>query len=209
MPNSTCATDATVDVPTKKSLKQLLLDAAVAALIELGVARTTTVEVQRRAGVSRGALLHHFPSHTLMLSATIEELVRRNDGAVRLAQQQMAATANPLERAIRTLVSMGTQPAFLAELELWATARSDAELLAAVQGAERNARKERERVIAELFASVQHNPNYEAVVAISIEFVRGVALSSVLTSNSEHRERLIRQWVWAVETLLQAPSPAN
>ncbi|MGC9544677.1 helix-turn-helix domain-containing protein, partial [Streptomyces sp. UG1] len=39
-----------------------IVDAAVESLIEVGVAATTTLEVQRRAGVSRGALLHHFPT---------------------------------------------------------------------------------------------------------------------------------------------------
>src|SRR5262245_11831889 len=39
-----------------------ILDAAVESLIEAGVAGTTTLEVQKRADVSRGALLHHFPS---------------------------------------------------------------------------------------------------------------------------------------------------
>lgn len=36
------------------------MDAAVESLIEVGVAATTTLEVLRRAGVSRGALPHHF-----------------------------------------------------------------------------------------------------------------------------------------------------
>ena len=42
--------------------RRALLDAAVESLIQVGFARTTTLEVQRRADVSRGALLHHFPS---------------------------------------------------------------------------------------------------------------------------------------------------
>ena len=49
------------------------------SLIEQGTARTTTLEVQRRAGVSRGALLHHFPTVAQLLSATVGELVRRNE----------------------------------------------------------------------------------------------------------------------------------
>ncbi|MCY1303301.1 hypothetical protein D9M70_529990 [compost metagenome] len=132
--------------------------------------------------------------------------MRRNDEAVRRAQDSMAATANPLERAIRTLASMSSQPAFLAELELWAASRTDPELQAAIQAAERKALGERERVIGELFAPVAGRPNYEAVIALNTVFIRGLALSDMLASNLEHRERTVRHWIWAVEALLQAPA---
>ncbi|MFI9170028.1 TetR family transcriptional regulator [Streptomyces lincolnensis] len=42
-----------------------------------------TLEVQRRAGVSRGALLHHFPTLEELLGAAVARLVERNEEAVR------------------------------------------------------------------------------------------------------------------------------
>src|SRR6187402_1697681 len=54
--------------------RRALLDAAVESLIEVGFARTTTLEVQRRANVSRGALLHHFPSKAELLVAAVDHL---------------------------------------------------------------------------------------------------------------------------------------
>ena len=44
-----------------------ILDAAVACLVESGYAGTTTLTIQARAGVSRGRLLHHFPSKETLL----------------------------------------------------------------------------------------------------------------------------------------------
>lgn len=202
-------TKATAPGQKKQATRLRLLDAAVASLIELGVARTTTLEVQRRAGSSRGALLHHFPSHAVLLSATIEELVRRNDLAVRQAQLDLAGCTNIVERAVRTLMAMSFQPAFMAEIELWAAARTDPDLQQAIRKAERDARAERERVIGELFSAVRENPNFAAVTALSVEFLRGLALSRVLTSDSSHQEKLTAQWVWAVEVLLQAPAPVS
>jgi NAD(P)-dependent dehydrogenase (short-subunit alcohol dehydrogenase family) len=58
-------------------MRHALLEAAVDSLVELGFARTTTLEVQRRAGVSRGALLHHFPSKAALLVASIAHLAER------------------------------------------------------------------------------------------------------------------------------------
>lgn len=189
----------------KQATRQRLLDAAVSSLIELGVARTTTLEVQRRSGASRGALLHHFPTHAALLSATIAELVQRNDEAVRQAEAEMGSVPNPIERAIRTLAAMSLQPAYLAELELWAASRTDPDLQEAIRNAERAARGERERVISNLFSSIRDNPNFDAITSLSVEFLRGMALSSVLAQNPDRYERLIRQWIAAVETLLRTP----
>src|SRR5688500_19878772 len=66
-----------------------LLDAAVECLAEVGYAGTTTTEVARRAGVSRGAQLHHFPTRTDLLAAALEETFRR----------RMADMAAALDRA--------------------------------------------------------------------------------------------------------------
>src|SRR5215207_5035001 len=54
-----------------------LLDAAVECLIEFGYSATTTTTVAKRAGVSRGAQLHHYPAKVELLTAAIEHLSNR------------------------------------------------------------------------------------------------------------------------------------
>ena len=48
-----------------------LLDATVRCLVTHGYAGTTTQRIQDEAGVSRGALLHHFASKSELLVAAI------------------------------------------------------------------------------------------------------------------------------------------
>ena len=52
--------------------KKRLLEATIDCLNELGFNKTGTVEIARRAGVSRGALVHHFPSKHDLIVATAE-----------------------------------------------------------------------------------------------------------------------------------------
>src|SRR5688572_1329248 len=73
--------------------RRALLDAAIESLIEVGFARTTTLEVQRRADVSRGALLHHFPSKAELLVATIAHLAEMR--AVELKRLSAELPADP------------------------------------------------------------------------------------------------------------------
>lgn len=188
---------------SRQATRARLLDAAVASLIESGVARTTTLEVQRRAGVSRGALLHHFPNHAQMLCETVEELVRRNEAAVRETRARLGQQVDPVARAVLTLAAIVSQPSYMAELELWAVARTDTELRAALGVAERRARKDGERVVSEVFAQVRDKPGYAPVVAMTLEFLRGLAISGVLRRSPARRQQLIGQWIWAARLLLE------
>src|SRR5512146_1580663 len=76
--------------------RRALLDATVESLIEVGFARTTTLEVQRRADVSRGALLHHFPSKAELLVAAVDHLAEMRARAMKAFASQL-----PPERADR------------------------------------------------------------------------------------------------------------
>lgn len=184
------------------AMRTRLLSAAVSSLIDLGVARTTTLEVQRRAGCSRGALLHHFGTHAELLSASVGELVRRNELGASENRMALRTVSDPLERAIKTLAAIVFQPSYMAELELWAVARTDSALHAALVDSERLAKAQSDRVVSEVFSELRERPGYAAVVALSMEFLRGLALSSVLRKSSTRRARLIDDWVRAARLLI-------
>jgi AcrR family transcriptional regulator len=103
--------ELTIRASQHEATHKRILDAAVALLVEQGTASTTTVAVQQRAGVSRGALLHHFPTHAELLAATVDELVRRNEAAARKALAGLPDNADPVDRATRVLADAFAQPA--------------------------------------------------------------------------------------------------
>lgn len=186
------------------AMRQILLDAAVGCLIELGVAGTTTLAVQRRAGASRGALLHHFPTHADLLAASVAELVKRNERAVVTSRSTGASRPHdPLRAAVDALAFAGRQPSYLAELELWAVARTDRPLRQALIAAERAAKREIDRVSAELFADWAGSEAYDDAVALTQHFVRGLAISENLRSSPTRRERLLSAWTEAMRPLLE------
>ena len=186
--------------------RQRLLDAAVECLIELGVAATTTLAVQRRAGTSRGALLHHFPTHADLLAASVAELVKRNEQAVTASRAGISEPLDPLRTAVTALAFAGRQPSYLAELELWAVARTDRPLKQALIAAERAAKREIDRVSAELFANWKDLEAYDDAVALTQHFVRGLAISENLRSSAARRERLISAWTDAMRSMFEQGS---
>src|SRR5579863_6792507 len=63
-----------------------LLDATIACLHERGYANTTTTEIANRAGVSRGAQLHHFPHKNDLVVRALDHLF-----SLRIAEMREAA----------------------------------------------------------------------------------------------------------------------
>lgn len=190
----------------KELTKQRILNAAVASLIDLGVARTTTLEVQKRAGVSRGALLHHFHTHAQLIAAAVTEIVKRNEAAVLANHKRLAGEEDPIQRAVETLSIVATEKSFLAEMELWIVSRTNNDLREALIAAEKNAFSDRSRVVDIVFAPVREHPQYQLVVNTTIEFLRGLAISSVLRKNPNNTQQLISNWIEVIRKILTNPS---
>src|ERR1700693_2418964 len=68
--------------------RRRLLDATVACLFERGYAGTTTTEIAVRAGVSRGAQLHHFPRKDELVVSALEHVfeLRLRDMSAAIAE---------------------------------------------------------------------------------------------------------------------------
>jgi AcrR family transcriptional regulator len=127
-----------------------LLDAALDCLVDRGYAGTTTLEIARRAGVSRGAQQHHFASRAALLAAAVEQLFDRRLREFRDAFSAMDPRTDPLEAAIDLLWSMFQGPAFVAWVELWVAARTDPQLADAVVAMDRRFDEESRRLFAEI-----------------------------------------------------------
>ena len=54
-----------------------LIEAAYESLLDRGYGATTVGEVQGRAGVARGTLLHHFPTRGALMAGVVEDIVER------------------------------------------------------------------------------------------------------------------------------------
>jgi AcrR family transcriptional regulator len=129
-----------------------LLDAALDTMVERGYAATTTIEVARRAGVSRGAQLHHFPSKAELLTAAVGHLLDRRVAEYRKVFADVEPGADVLDAAIDLLWPMFKGPTFIAWVELWVAARTDDSLRDAVVAMDDRFVAECESIFAEVLA---------------------------------------------------------
>jgi AcrR family transcriptional regulator len=129
-----------------------LLEATVQCLVAQGFGGTTTTEVARRAGVSPGALLHHFPAKADLLCAAVGHLFELRQAEFRKAMANLGPGADRRAAGIDLLWSMFSGPTFVAWLELWMAARSDPALAGAVVRLDREFMTASEGVLREVFA---------------------------------------------------------
>ena len=102
-----------------------LLDATIACLVERGWAATTTTEVVRRAGVSRGAQVHHFPTKDDLVLAALEHLLERRIREFETTFANLPPDRRTPANAMRLLHENCFSDTFEAWLELVVAARTD------------------------------------------------------------------------------------
>lgn len=119
------------------STRRALLDSTLDCLVDVGYRGTTTLEITRRAGLSLGALLHHFPTKEELLAGAIRYLLERRQREFAERMAQVDPGTNPIDAAVDALWDIFSGPTFVAWLELWVAARTNPALAEAVVAVDR------------------------------------------------------------------------
>ncbi len=182
-------------------MRARLMDATVECLVERGFGGTSTTLISERAGVSRGAQLHHFPNKNALVVAAVEHLT-----AVRGAELAAAAAKVPAAHRTRDVLRMlgdhFASPVFIAALELWVAARSDPDLLAAVEPLERTVGRETHRMTVDLLGADESRPGVRELVQATLDLVRGLGLAATITDDTRRRNRILDQWAATLDQAL-------
>jgi AcrR family transcriptional regulator len=151
-----------------------LLDATLECLADLGYGATTTTEVVRRAGLSRGAQVHHFPTKAELVVAAVEHLFRRRHEEFRAAFAERERT---LDAALDLLWEMFQGPTFDAWLELVVAGRTDPELRAEVDRVTAAFDEETAEIFAELFPEAVPDELKPLALGFAMHVLNGAAVS--------------------------------
>jgi len=174
------------------STRARLLDATLECLCDLGYARTTTPEIARRAGLSRGAQLHHFPTKAELVTGAVERLFERRHEEFRAAFARVPAGADRYGAAIDILWSMVSGPTFHAWLELVVAARSDPELRIAVESLTHRLRTVVDETFRDLFPEGNPDDPFFAIAPrFAFALLDGLALERISGVDGRQVEQVI------------------
>jgi len=175
-------------------MRQRLLDATVECLVERGFAGTSTTLVSERAGVSRGAQLHHFPTKNDLVLAAVEHLSEQRGVELQRAADGLPRGAQRTRAILEMLGDHFASPVFSAALELWVAARTDAQLRAAVGPLEQKVGRETHRLTVELLGADETRAGVRELVQATLDLVRGLGLANTIGDDRARRRRILRRW---------------
>jgi len=165
----------------------------------------TTIETARRAGVSRGAELHHFPSKAELLTTAVDHLFDRRRAEFGAALAAVDPRADRLDAVIDLLWSMFQGPVFVAFIELWVAARTDPRLAARLVAVERRFTAETRAMFMEMFPP---EPGADPVFSdIARDFAFAVMTGVAFQRLFPHGERPATDYIGALKHFFRLARP--
>jgi AcrR family transcriptional regulator len=187
-----------------RATRKRLLEAAIDCLAELGWTGTTVLVVAERAGVSRGAAQHHFPTREDLVTAAVEYVAEERTARLRAHVADLPTGPGRTQAVIDLIDHMYTGPLFRAALQLWVAASSDEQLRARVVPLEARVGREAHQVVVELLGVDEKVPGVRETVQATLDLARGLGLANLLTDDSKRRRRILRQWARLLDEALTA-----
>lgn len=159
-----------------------ILESAIRCFVNMGYAKTTTALIASEAGVSRGAMMHHFPSRSAVIKAVVAYLHERRLEEYRglmtnIDQPDQMLTRDGIRQSVEAAWDYVNLPSFVAYQELLAAARTDAELGDVMGEVERDFEREFLRTVKSVFPHWKRLKSLQAAHDLVQFTMAGMAIS--------------------------------
>lgn len=162
-------------------MRARLLEATVESLLEVGYSRTSTIEVAARAGVSRGAQLHHYPTKKKLVAAAVRHILEMRLDAFRNAFAKLPEGADRQTAAVDLLWEGTSSGAFYAWLELLVASRTDSSLKKTILDTQKEFAERVQKTFREFFSSTrEHSSPYDIAPVFALALMQGLALNRIV-----------------------------
>ena len=170
-----------------------ILDAALRLFVRVGYHAATNAKIAEACGLTRGAMLYHFPSREELVEAAIAHIeARRSRLLEQAANTAVPAGVDAAEHAVDVYWALLQEPAFVAFMELEATARTTPMLAARM--AEARSAFDRAQLGGDRFgAMVQagQDPRFQASRDLGRFLLEGMAKGSMTYDEASRKARLL------------------
>jgi AcrR family transcriptional regulator len=154
-----------------------LLDATIECLLDVGYAGTSTRLVSERAGVSHGALVHHFRYRVDLVGAAIEELARRRVHEFTEQLEGLPADGTEqIELLLDRLWADFSSGLFTVFVKVWVAAADDPELYGRLVPIEREIARRIGELVDAQGIGLLDAPSRERRLRVTLDALRGAAL---------------------------------
>jgi AcrR family transcriptional regulator len=164
-----------------------LIEATISTLHARGYTATSTSLVAELAGVSRGAMLHHFPTKVHLMAATIYAIYQSDIAAYQATILEAGDKNQRLDRLVDTAWACFKSPGGIAQTEIWMATRSDQELATIVLPVHVAIVRQSVISLAAVLEGRLGNTSFkiEHILTYLVSSLRGLSIQHVLGSPEE------------------------
>lgn len=171
------------------AMRARLLEATLEIIAEEGWANASTQKICKRAGVSRGAQTHHFPTKDSLLIAAVQEIVARYQRDIDTATSRPDGPGQRLEDVFDFLWGACFEGNLLNSwMEVMVASRTDAVLRPAVRETDQTA------VTAMRALGDPYGPGAADLVELTVYLLRGMVVQAGVHPDDESRRNLFEVW---------------
>lgn len=181
--------DKTWQQTKSENTRTTILDAALDCFYELGYAQTTTEKIAKRAGVSRGAMLHHFPSRADLIRAAVKHLHQKRLTLFEEQERKIneGAEHTRIEEGIDAYWQQLHSPLFTVFHELHVAARTDHDLDDILKPALSEFDQSWRSVAESVFPDLALSEEFTTANMLTMYLLEGMAVRGVTTGQIPER----------------------
>jgi AcrR family transcriptional regulator len=172
--------------------REQIISAAIRCIVESGYSKTTTMKIAEKAGLSRGATLHHFPSKMDIIRAAVDYLHEKRLQAFRRSIKEVPADADMVHLAVESYWAHVNHPIYVAFFELSVAARTDPALKDMLRPAQLAFDQEWYSTACDLFPEWQTDPEaFDLALNLTQQLMEGMAINYFTHARSDNKQMLL------------------
>ncbi|MEV6599937.1 TetR/AcrR family transcriptional regulator [Actinoplanes sp. NPDC051346] len=187
-----------------RATRQRLLETTIRCLAGHGWEVSTVGFIAAEAGISRGAVQHHFRTREALILAALEHMFEERAALLDALPDPDDSGPERVHIVVTGLVDAIGGELFRAALQVWTVAAADPELRSAVVPLERRFARGVHRRAVRLLRVNDSDPAMRGLIQATLDLARGLALADVLTDDSHRRARVVRAWSTQLAAALAA-----
>jgi len=187
--------------------RRKLVDATLDALMDLGYQNTSTLEIVRRAGVSRGALVHHFPSKADLVAAAAEQMLERATDEIRELAANVRSAGMTLDDFVDHLWGMFSGRLFYITLEYVTRARTDPDLREKLSPVVVKFHRALDAIWRRFFRGTRlTGAQVDQILNLTLCLLRGMGVQTVLRDDPRYYDELLSTWKALLSQVVEVQS---
>jgi AcrR family transcriptional regulator len=193
-------------VERTEKMRARLLKATLEVVVEEGWGQASTQKICARAGVSRGAQTHHFPTKTDLLLAAISEILRAHQRELDKPVKNRASDEQKLEKLFSLLWDACLDNLFMESwMEAMTAARTDTNLKAAIAPMDKRGIQSIRNLTQQFDEEYSEHRKLAAdLIELTIYLLRGMVIQRGAHDSEKQHKRLFNLWKQLIKTKLDS-----